>query len=115
MILNNLLDFWVGCMRSMLAAIDKCSPLYTLNLFKKEKENKFIEPEEDLPPSNIYQEDMTSEKRKLWLPQEVARLEQLMDNKIAMSASVLQQLSTELGRSVVAIQTRLQKIQRERR
>lgn len=105
----------MGCFRNLLAAIDKCSPLYTLNLFKKEKENKFIEPEEDLPPSNIYQEDTTADRRKLWLPQEVSRLEQLMDNKISMTGSVLQQLSLELGRSVVAIQTRLHKIQRERR
>jgi len=53
----------------MLAAIDKCSPLYTLNLFKKEKDNRFIEAEEELPPSNIYEDEQPIEKKKLWTQQ----------------------------------------------
>lgn len=42
-----ILEFWVGCYRDMLVAIEKCSPIYTLSVFKKEKEiTKFIEPED---------------------------------------------------------------------
>jgi hypothetical protein len=35
LILQIIFDFWIGCFRGMLNNIDKCSPIYTLNLFKK--------------------------------------------------------------------------------
>jgi|JI6StandDraft_1071083.scaffolds.fasta_scaffold48360_3 hypothetical protein len=43
------------------------------------------------------------------------RLEQLLESKVTLSSSAVQQLATEFGRSPIAIQTRLQKLQRERR
>lgn len=67
--LQQILEFWLRCFRDMLAAVDKCSPIYTLNLFKKEKDNRFIEVEEDLPPSNLYQDEQVTEKKKLWTHQ----------------------------------------------
>lgn len=114
-ILLQLFEFWLGCFRDMLAAIEKCSPLYTLNLFKKEKDNRFIEAEEELPPSNIYQDEQPTERKKLWSQQELARLGELINNRVTLSSSVVQQLAVEFGRSPVAVQTRLQKLQRERR
>ena len=41
---NDIFCWWLEGFRNMILEIEKCSPLYTLNVFKKEKEKEKHEP-----------------------------------------------------------------------
>lgn len=106
-LLHSIVDFWINSMREMLLAIQECSPLYTSNLFKKEKEGRFVEMEEESVLTN-----RNIDKKKLWSADECRRLEQVMSKDVQISSSTINQLALELGRSTVAVQTKIQKMQR---
>lgn len=52
------------------------------------------------------------EKKKLWSQEECRRLEEVMSKDIQISSGIINQLAMELGRSTVAVQTKIQKMQR---
>ena len=60
-----MFGWWLEGFTTMMLEVEKCSPLYTLNVFKKEKDNPFVMMAELMPKES---KDIEEEpkQRRLW-------------------------------------------------
>lgn len=113
-----LYEFWNKAFKDLINDVWKYSSKFTLSFFKKN------EPQEDIESNNgsnfvdIRSDSNTmgsKDKRKGWCKQETECLLKCIDSNIIFTQSILKNLSTQLGRSVSSISSKIQKLIKARK
>lgn len=79
----------------MIMEIEKCSPLYTLNVFKKEKEREKFEPVSMMVElTSSKDEEEEAKQRKLWSRHEIEMLSKVMDGNTTIPSNTIKEVAT---------------------